>query len=135
MHFRDKDDVIIKYFEYQIRIWKDDLDKQKPSDINIVESLFIYFKSQEHVLKLLYKDNLSYLMLKSLYNISGPKEYESNITAYWNACLVGGLFMWCDEWVKRGMQESPKEMANLIAELKNKDIVKRHPFNQDAFFR
>lgn len=121
-NFKDKDDVIVKYLEEQSVVWAKDLKKPNLTSIDIAESLFTYFKGQERVLKLLYKAGLSHLVLKSIYNVCGPTSEQSNAIAYANACIVGALYMWCDEWIKRGMQESPKEMVNLIVELNNKNL-------------
>ncbi|MGN0597366.1 MAG: TetR-like C-terminal domain-containing protein [Ruminiclostridium sp.] len=38
---------------------------------------------------------------------------QPNVVAYTTAYLSYGLYGWIEEWFKRGMQETPKEMDEL----------------------
>ncbi|MGN0266546.1 MAG: TetR-like C-terminal domain-containing protein [Lachnospiraceae bacterium] len=43
----------------------------------------------------------------------GAQSDQPNIVAYTTAYFSYGLYGWIEEWFKRGMQEAPKEMAEL----------------------
>lgn len=81
---------------------------------NFVESLFGHYLKYAETYQLLYKCGLSYLVLDTIKSVCGPKPEQENIQAYTNAWLACGQFGWIDEWIIRGMQESPIEMARLV---------------------
>lgn len=76
---------------------------------------------------MLYRSNLSYLVLENIKEVCGPKAEQDDLQAYFNSWLAHGLFGWINEWIVRGMKESPKEMAQLIkaAEQQSKIISYR----------
>jgi hypothetical protein len=49
-----------------------------------------------------------------LVQICGPKPEYPNLGAYTAAFISYGLYGWVEEWIARGMQESPEEMAELL---------------------
>ena len=49
----------------------------------------------------------------------GAKPEQENVQAYISSWIAYGLFGWIDEWMTRGMQESPKEMAKLVDEVEH----------------
>jgi AcrR family transcriptional regulator len=111
-NFKSKEDILITYFSKKMNEWSESL-KQSSSKCIIMEVFRLFYENRDFI-QILYKADLSYLLLKCLWASNGPKPEHSNHLAYWNAKLTGGLFAWCDEWIRRGMQETPEEMRALV---------------------
>lgn len=112
-NFESKEDILVKKLDELAMIWHEELEKEENPDVII--GLFSHFLKHKELIQLLYNSNLSNLLMKNVYNCCGPKPDQDNVTAYFNASLAGGVFAWCDEWVKRGMQETQQEMAEFWA--------------------
>lgn len=112
-NFDSKEDILVAYLDNRAKEWGAAFEQEEKPDV--VLSLFRHFAGLERPIKLLYRAGLSHLLLRNIQDCCGPKPMQPNKLAYWNAWLAGGLFGWVDEWVKRGMQESPEEMARLAA--------------------
>ena len=66
--------------------------------------------------RLLYRRGLFQLFKAVPLSNIGPKPEYSNHIAYAAAFLANGIYGWIEEWIARGMQESPEEMAVLLQE-------------------
>lgn len=110
-NFESKEDVISRHLKKLLDNWWITA-IQKP-DFNLVEAIFSHYWEQRELSILLYKQGLAHLSLQSIQEACGPKPEQSNIVAYTTAYFSYGLYGWIEEWFKRGMQETPKEMAEL----------------------
>lgn len=110
-NYKSKEDVIVKYLDRLTVKWGAEFEKKE--EPNIVRDLFSHFYEHKDLLNLLYQTGLSHLLFTSIRDICGPKDDMDNPHAYWQALISGAIFSWCDEWVRRGMQETPEEMATL----------------------
>ena len=118
-NFANKEDVLKQHL---IKILKESetrfkIEGRESSDW--VENLFSHYKYYSDIYDLLYRSDLSYLILDNIKIVCGPKAEQDNLQAYCNSWLAYGLFGWINEWIGRGMKESPKEMAKLIKEANN----------------
>lgn len=114
-NFISKEDILKQYLLRLIQEWG--IEFEKSGDPNyFVESLFGHYLKYRKVYQLLYKQGLSYLVLNTIKIVCGPKPEQDNIEAYFSAWFACGLFGWIDEWITRGMKESPAEMSRLIAQ-------------------
>ncbi|MTN17322.1 TetR/AcrR family transcriptional regulator, partial [Turicibacter sanguinis] len=111
-NFINKEDILKQHLVKLIQEWGTEFEQSK--NPNFVESLFGHYLKYAETYQLLYKCGLSYLVLDTIKSVCGPKPEQENIQAYTNAWLACGLFGWIDEWIIRGMQESPIEMARLV---------------------
>ncbi len=114
-NFHSKEDVLVRYFQDRMNEWGQEQESPGPRD-TIREVFNLFYKNREFIL-LLYRAGQSHLLMKCLLDRNGPKPEQPNDLAYWNAKLMGGLFFWCDEWIKRGMQETPEEMHAMIPQI------------------
>ena len=110
--FINKEDILKQHLVKLIQEWGTEFEQSK--NPNFVESLFGHYLKYAETYQLLYKCGLSYLVLDTIKSVCGPKPEQENIQAYTNAWLACGQFGWIDEWIIRGMQESPIEMARLV---------------------
>ena len=116
-NFTNKEDILKQYLLKLIQEWGSEFENSENPDF--VESLFGHYKKHSEVYTLLFSSNLSYLVLDNIKTVCGPKPKQEAIQAYWSAWFAYGLFGWIEEWITRGMKESPKEIAQLIKETNN----------------
>ena len=51
--------------------------------------------------------------MDNIKSVCGPKPEQDSLQAYTSAWFAYGLFGWINEWIARGMKESPKEISEL----------------------
>ena len=110
-NFESKEDVIARELKKRLDEWW--LSAIVKPDFNFVRALFEHYYENSEICILLYRQGLSHLSLQSVLSACGPKEEQENVNAYGAAFFSYGLYGWIEEWFKRGMQETPKEMAAL----------------------
>lgn len=118
-NFDSKEDVIKQYLIEILKESEIRLKNEGRENADWVENLFSHYKYNSEVYCLLYRSNLSHLILNNIKAVCGPKTEQDNLQAYVSSWLAYGLFGWVNEWIARGMKESPKEMSKLIKETKN----------------
>lgn len=111
-NFQDKTDVLKQYLMLLIKNWGKEFEQE--GDPNWVKSLFGHYYQYKDFYLLLYRCNMSYLIFDTIKAVSGPKREQDNISAYFSAWFCGGLFAWIDQWITRGMSETPDEMVSLL---------------------
>lgn len=110
-NFESKEAVISRHLKTLLDHWWEEA-IQKP-DFNLVEEIFSHYWNHRGLCIMLYRQGLAHLSLQSIKEACGPKPEQPNIVAYTTAYFSYGLYGWIEEWFKRGMQETPKEMATL----------------------
>ena len=110
-NFDSKEAVVSRHLKKMLDNWWIEA-IQKP-DFNLVEAIFSHYRKHRELSILLYEQGLAHLSLQSIKEACGPKPEQPNIVAYTTAYFSYGLYGWIEEWFKRGMQETPKEMAEL----------------------
>ena len=110
-NFESKEAVISRHLKTLLDNWWIEA-IQKP-DFNLVEAVFSHYWEHRELCILLYKQGLAHLSLQSVKEACGPKPEQPNVVAYTAAYFSYGLYGWIEEWFKRGMQETPEEMAGL----------------------
>ena len=111
-NFESKEGVISRYLKTLLDTWWIEA-IQKP-DFNLVEAIFSHYWEHRELCMMLYKQGLAHLNLQSIKEACGPKPDQPNVVAYTTAYFSYGLYGWIEEWFDRGMQETPKEMAELL---------------------
>lgn len=111
-NFSNKEDVLKQYLIRLIQEWGTEFEKSNDPNL-LVESLFGHYSKYSEFYKLLYTSNLFHLVLDNIKAVCGPKPEQDSLQAYTSAWFAYGLFGWINEWIARGMKESPKEMAQL----------------------
>lgn len=113
-NFNSREDVLARHLKSLLDNWWFEAIRQP--DFNLVEAIFTHYWNSRELCILLYRQGLSHLNLQSIQAACGPKPEQENIVAYTTAYLSYGLYGWIEEWFKRGMQETPQEMATLWTE-------------------
>lgn len=68
---------------------------------------------------LIYKAKQEHLLINIMLSYFGYNEDDNNVLAYSRVSIAYLIFDWCNEWYKRGMVETPEEMARLFEQAKN----------------
>ena len=123
-NYEDKEDVVKTYIGRLILGWhKENADRfvaakaETGKDDVMFESLFGFLKDHVDLFTLLEKRGMFYLFKDALLGIYGPKPEYPNGVAYVSAFAFHGICGWIEEWVRRGMRESGREMVALLAQM------------------
>lgn len=110
-NFDSKEDVLRKHLQALLEEWAKQYEDVK--DYNLVQAIFEHYYKNRDFCILLYERGLSHISLASVKEACGAKPEQPNVIAYTAAFIAYGLYGWIEEWFKRGMQETPEEMAKL----------------------
>ncbi|MCI8840696.1 MAG: TetR/AcrR family transcriptional regulator [Oscillospiraceae bacterium] len=112
--FAEKEDILREHINVTFREWESS--RTPPAQDQAMPDLFAYMARNGGFYRLLYRRGLFHLFKAVLLSNIGPKPEYSNHIAYAAAFLANGIYGWIEEWIARGMQESPEEMAVLLQE-------------------
>ena len=107
-NFKNKEEIISYYISSLFKEWK------LNNENNLAYSIFSFFQKNKDIIDLLYKSHLQYLILDNILTLNEYSKNDSDIMAYSKVTVAYLIFGWCDEWYKRGMKNTPEEMAKLF---------------------
>lgn len=110
-NFADKGDVLRRYLNKLMEEWKRDFEATPGQELS--NSLLRHFYTNRDFYLLLYRSDLSWMLHENIKTACGLKADMPPILAYGTASIAGALFGWVDEWVSRGMKETPEELEKL----------------------
>ena len=84
----------------------------KPWDV--FESLFCQLKEHQAFYEVLHKTGRDNVLRISLREKIGLTKDLSNADAYQKVFFADGVSGWIEEWIERGMQETPAELNELF---------------------
>ena len=115
-NFESKKDVIEKQLVFLLKEWGREFEAR--GDLSAFSDSVIrhYYKHKDFYL-LLYKQGLSDMIYETLRYACRLDEARSNFERYNKSMFAGMLFGWVDEWMRKGMPESPDEIALLSAQM------------------
>ena len=116
-NYKSNDDVIRFCVVERIKQWGRDFEAAGDPDWAI--SLLRHFYAHREFYTLLYRCGLSHHMLAAIRETVGVEAETQNVPAYMKAWFAGALYGWIEEWIHRGMQETPEQMQKLL-ETQNK---------------
>lgn len=114
-NFKNKDEIIKYYLTGVFEEWK----LKWNDNNNIAYNIFTFFQNNKCIIDLLYKANLQHFLIDNILSCFDYSEHDINIIAYSKVTVAYLIFGWCNEWYKRGMVETPEEMAKLLKQQKN----------------
>ena len=113
--YGEKEDVLREYLRRLFGEWTAEYDRQdRRSDDDLCVHMFAHLWAYRDFYQLLNRRGLLYLLKDVLVQLCGPRPEYPNLGAYAAAFISYGLYGWIEEWVARGMRESPEEMAELL---------------------
>lgn len=118
-NFDSKEDILIKYDAKLIKQWGKEYENDKNSTPeSLIPSLLIHYKKYKGFYLMMYKNDLSDIVLKTILKACELDKKENNIEAYATSFIGYGIFGIVNEWIKRGMQETTEEILSLIPQNK-----------------
>ena len=114
-NYSSKDNVISTYVHELISNWGEALEKNPEANIqNFFEHLFNHFAENKTFYLSLHKQGLSSILLDTIKKKMELTASLPNNDAYGRAWLAYGIYGLIEEWIGRGMVESPSEMNTII---------------------
>lgn len=114
-HFKSKDDILIqKLDEVGADWWRQQAGQ---SGVNYAYALACHGQTIREILLLLYQHDLRHLLLTNIWHCCGASAEDAAESAYAKSVLAGAVFGLCDEWIRRGMAETPEEIGRIFAGL------------------
>lgn len=120
-NFTDKDDVLRRQLTRLIQDWRSEFEHAQNQDFS--DSLLQHFYHNKDFYLLLYRSDLSFMLLENIKSACGVKPESPPILAYGAASIAGALFGWIDEWISRGMKETPRELKKLAEEFQQSNVI------------
>lgn len=121
-NFGGKKDVLAKHLIRLIQEWgKEFEDRGDPSYFS--ESLLKHYYKYKDFYLMLYRQGLSDMIYETIRAACKLDEAQNNIHRYCLSMFAGMIWGWVDEWMRKGMPESPEEIALLTSQL-NKEQQK-----------
>lgn len=123
-NYSSKENVIATYAHTLIHNWADTLEKDPEANIlNFFEHLFEHFVENKTFYLSLHKQGLSSILLDTIKRKMELTESLPNEDAYGRAWLAYGVYGLIEEWISRGMIESPSEMNEIIIKSAKLDSI------------
>lgn len=123
-HFISKEDVIQQYANRLIIEWGRNFEMNPESKASIVfESLFQHLMNYSDFYTLLYKANMADIILQAIKDKIQISLSLSNSDAYEKSFFAFGIYGWINEWVQRGMNESPEELNDMLKHSMSKLLI------------
>ncbi|MBR4270154.1 MAG: TetR/AcrR family transcriptional regulator [Clostridia bacterium] len=122
-NYKSMDDIIYQYFMRESQIWWDENYNLFLKEENYISlSLFKYLLSLKERIIIVYQRGLSYIFEKHIFDsaINGRDIFDKE-QSYSSARVSGAIVGLTNEWVRRGMQDSPEYLAKFL----NKEIEYR----------
>ena len=82
---------------------------------SLFPSLFDFYRNHSEFYTILYNAGMSSIMMDTIIRTLEITPEMSNLEAYMKSFWAYGIYGWMLEWIKRGMQESGKELETLFA--------------------
>ena len=115
-NYTDKEDIIRSHLRAMYQSWKDSYERSgKNNNRDLYCSLFANLLENSSFYLLLRDRNLFSLFQEIFLEQNAPAESLDNFAAYIVSFITYGTYGWIEEWMKRGMKETPEEMATLLA--------------------
>ncbi len=123
-NYDSKEEVIQHHTDALINDWAEAIEKDPSASIyNFFQSLFQHFQKNQTFYKILYKQNVSSMILAAIRNrLNMNNDIDVN-TFYSRAFTAYGIFGWIDVWFANGMKETPEELNKIIVDNINSFII------------
>lgn len=119
-HFHNKEEILESHAQFLIQQWAKELEANptaKPWDV--FTSLFSHMKKHQDFYEVLHKTGRDTVLRQSLRKKIGMTKELSNLDAYQKVFFADGVSGWIEEWIERGMQETPEELNELLCQYFN----------------
>lgn len=110
-HFQCKEDILERHARSLIEKWAAAFESSPDSrPRNVFESLFHFIKEHQAFYETLHKTGRDGVLRAAIRTRMGLTDDLANEDAYQKAFFSDGISGWIEEWIDRGMQETPDEL-------------------------
>ena len=113
-NFASLDDIFREYLMERTASWWSDFIANPDRYIHVIAAMFQHFTDMKDEINLMYSAGLSHLLMEHIVRCGKQSLTGETQNAYQTAFMSGGLFGLTNEWVLRGMKETPAEMEMLF---------------------
>ena len=115
-NYESKEDILKEESERLTREWGR-LYESNPESApeTLFPSLFDFYRDHKDFYTTLYHAGMSSIMMETIVSTIRITPEMQNLEAYMKAFWAYGIYGWMLEWIKRGMQESGKELLVLFS--------------------
>ncbi|MCH1942287.1 TetR/AcrR family transcriptional regulator [Holdemania massiliensis] len=114
-NYTTKEDIVYQYAIMLMKEFETGYNgTHKDSGTEFYQCLFQHLSDHKDFYQLLKERNLFHLVLKSIIALFGDLKKCDNISAYSVAYVAYGTYGWIEQWIERGMQESPEMIAAIL---------------------
>ena len=112
-NFSSLQDILIQYLIRCTDAWWTKFSKKTVEEFyrTFWIELFEQYKKNEKLIKLLYKNDASYLLKDHIFACCELESEHNDEDAYTRAVLAGAIYGLVDEWIRRGMKDFPKDFS------------------------
>ncbi len=116
-NFNSKEEIVKYYLSHIF----DTLKNEWKDNDNVGFQIFNFFQKNKDIIDLLFKAKLQYLLIDNILELYDYKKEDSDVMAYSKVTVAYLIFGWCSEWYKRGMKNTPEEMAQYFNKVNNNE--------------
>ncbi len=115
-NYETKEDILKEESDRLIREWGK-LYEANPESApeTLFPSLFDFYRDHRDFYTTLYNAGMSSIMMETIVSTLQITPEMQNLEAYMKSFWAYGIYGWMLEWIKRGMQESGKELLTLFS--------------------
>lgn len=113
-NYQSLEDILRQYMMDQTTAWWSGFIANPDRYPHVIAEMFEHFEDMQEAISLIYKADRSYLLMEHI-ALCGKQSLTGVLdNAYKTAFMSGGLWGLTNEWVLRGMVESPSKMEALF---------------------
>ncbi len=116
-HYQNKEQILKDHAQSLIQEWTRDFESsahEQPSDVFV--SLFTHLKDNQEFYEILHSTGWDHILKDTIRYKLGVTPELSNLDAYQKVFFADGMTGWIEEWIERGMQESPDELNTMLGD-------------------
>ena len=115
-NYQSKEDILREESDRLIKEWGL-LYESNPESApeTLFPSLFDFYRDHREFYTTLYQAGMSSIMMETIIGTIQITPEMQNLEAYMKSFWAYGIYGWLHEWIRRGMQESGKELRALFA--------------------
>ena len=110
-HYQSKEEILERHAHSLIQKWAEVFESSSDSrPWNVFESLFRHLKEHQAFYRALHKTGKDSILRAAIRTKIGLTSDLSNKDAYQKVFFADGISGWIEEWIDRGMPETPEEL-------------------------
>lgn len=116
-HYQNKEEILDRHAKSLIQKWAAEFEAAPDSrPWNVFESLFHHLKEHQTFYETLHKTGRERILRTAIRAKIGLTDDLSNEDAYKKVFFADGISGWVEEWIDRGMPESPKKLNQQLGQ-------------------